>query len=131
MKFILSVLFVAAFSMSSFAEEESASTGPCHDDVQKFCKEVRPGKGRIVKCMKEHESEISQTCKDHRAKIKEERKEARKERRDACREDMEKHCKDIKAGGGARVKCLKENKEKLSQECQSSMGKPRKNRKEK
>ena len=87
MKFILSVFFVAAFSMSSFAEDDAAATGPCHDDVQKFCKDIKPGKGRIVKCMKEHESEISQACKDHRAQMKEKRKETRKARKEARKEN--------------------------------------------
>jgi hypothetical protein len=38
--------------------------GPCADDVQKFCKDVQPGGGRIARCLKEHESEFSPECKE-------------------------------------------------------------------
>jgi hypothetical protein len=36
----------------------------CHDDMSKFCGDMKPGKGRIMKCMKAHKNELSQTCKD-------------------------------------------------------------------
>lgn len=35
----------------------------CNEDVQKFCKDVKPGGGGIVRCLKEHESELSPECK--------------------------------------------------------------------
>jgi hypothetical protein len=37
--------------------------GPCADDVAKFCKDVNPGGGAIIKCLKEHEAELSDECK--------------------------------------------------------------------
>jgi len=36
---------------------------PCQEDVQKFCSQVTPGGGNIVRCLKEHEQEMSGTCK--------------------------------------------------------------------
>lgn len=35
----------------------------CKDDMVKFCKGVRPGGGRILQCLKEHEAELSPECK--------------------------------------------------------------------
>jgi hypothetical protein len=35
----------------------------CHDDVQKFCKDVDPGEGRIVRCLEEHEKSLSERCR--------------------------------------------------------------------
>ncbi|HWU44718.1 MAG TPA: cysteine rich repeat-containing protein [Bdellovibrio sp.] len=46
----------------------------CHDDYEKFCDNVEPGKGRIKKCMKEHKSDLSQTCQDAIAKNKHHKK---------------------------------------------------------
>ncbi|HTR45674.1 MAG TPA: cysteine rich repeat-containing protein [Thermodesulfovibrionales bacterium] len=40
----------------------------CEPDVQKFCPDVKPGGGRIVACLKNHQSELSQECKDSLAK---------------------------------------------------------------
>ncbi|MDG0817324.1 cysteine rich repeat-containing protein [Bdellovibrio svalbardensis] len=42
----------------------------CHDDYEKFCSEEKPGKGRVMKCMKEHKDEMSQACKDEMNKMK-------------------------------------------------------------
>jgi hypothetical protein len=36
----------------------------CWDDVSRFCSEVRPGRGRILACLKEHEDELSAPCKE-------------------------------------------------------------------
>ena len=35
----------------------------CQTDADKFCKDVQPGGGQIVMCLKEHEEEVSQECK--------------------------------------------------------------------
>jgi len=35
----------------------------CAGDVEKLCKNVQPGGGRIVQCLREHESELSSACK--------------------------------------------------------------------
>lgn len=39
----------------------------CQDDVQKFCAQVDPGHGNIMRCLHQHHDELSQTCKDQMA----------------------------------------------------------------
>lgn len=34
----------------------------CKDDAKKFCGDIQPGQGRIVKCMREHKKDLSATC---------------------------------------------------------------------
>ncbi len=34
----------------------------CRDDAQKLCASVKPGKGRMIKCLKKHQSELSTGC---------------------------------------------------------------------
>jgi hypothetical protein len=46
----------------------------CHDDVEKFCGSVQAGKGRIIKCMKEHKEEVSEGCRAEIEQMKERRK---------------------------------------------------------
>lgn len=36
----------------------------CRDDSAKLCKGTKPGGGRILQCLKQHESELSPACKE-------------------------------------------------------------------
>jgi hypothetical protein len=42
----------------------------CQPDIDKFCAGVKIGKGRIRRCLKEHEAELTTACKDQIAKFK-------------------------------------------------------------
>lgn len=53
-----------AFSLPAAAEKKQ---GPCAADAAKFCKDVKPGEGRVAACLKEHEKELSQACRDRKA----------------------------------------------------------------
>jgi hypothetical protein len=35
----------------------------CNEDAKKLCKDVKPGEGRVVQCLKKHESELTPACK--------------------------------------------------------------------
>ena len=84
------LLVIGALSMVSIAQaEEREGSGACRADVQKLCKEVQPGGGRMAACLKQHESAISPGCRERMA-------EARKEGKDvaeACKADSEALCK--------------------------------------
>ncbi|HNW44750.1 MAG TPA: cysteine rich repeat-containing protein [Elusimicrobiales bacterium] len=41
--------------------------GPCAEDTVKFCADIKPGEGRIAACLKEHEKDLSQACRDRKA----------------------------------------------------------------
>jgi hypothetical protein len=38
-------------------------TDACQSDVRQFCTGVNSGAGRLAQCLKQHESELSSTCK--------------------------------------------------------------------
>jgi hypothetical protein len=46
----------------------------CEDDVTMFCAGVKPGAGRVLNCLKEHEAELSSKCQDSLTKVKEKKK---------------------------------------------------------
>lgn len=95
------------------------ANGPCAADREKFCKGIEPGEGRIMKCLKEHEAELSAECKARGEKAKQHFKEARK----ACKQDVQTHCSGTEKGHGRVMKCLKENMSKLSEGCQAEFKK--------
>ena len=43
----------------------------CAGDMKKFCKDVQPGGGRILKCLGEHTKELSSACRQITEKAKE------------------------------------------------------------
>ena len=69
-------LLCACLSQSTLAHEEH----PCKEDIKKFCADVKPGEGRIAKCLKEHKAELSTECKRKSEERREHAREERKER---------------------------------------------------
>ena len=116
------ILYIIFFTLAAYAEDDAVLAdhkGPCFEDRQKFCKDVSPGDGKIITCMKEYWAELSQSCKYHHMKIKEQMKQTH----DACKTDIEKSCKDIKPGEGRIAKCLYEHQKDLSNDCQTQIEK--------
>lgn len=96
--------------------------GPCAEDIAKLCKDVGPGGGRIVKCLNQHEKELSGACVKYIA----ESKARLKETAQACHDDAMNFCKDVKPGGGRILRCLQEHRNELSPECKERLAQPRK-----
>lgn len=104
----------------------SMHNGACKADREKFCANMKMGEG-MMKCMKEHEAELSPECKS----MMEEHKKMMQEHMAACQPDVEKLCKDVKPGEGNIIKCLKQNEAKLSPACKEAMPKHMKGKKAK
>ena len=105
-----------------------AGKGPCAADVQKFCASVQPGGGRIMECLKAHEADLSPACKARDEKGKErreERKEAMEAIHAACKDDVAKLCGSVEQGGGRVMRCLHDNKDKVSATCKSTIAEER------
>lgn len=81
-KLSLSMLLVAvmAWPVSSMArpQRQGPMQGACKADVEQFCKDVKPGQGRLAACLKEHKDDVSQPCKDAVKSAAEKRAERRK-----------------------------------------------------
>lgn len=42
--------------------QEINKRGACKTDYEKFCKDVQPGQGRIINCLKANEAKLSPEC---------------------------------------------------------------------
>ena len=89
--------------------------GVCKADIEKFCKDIKPGCGRIWTCLKSNNDRLSQECKDHIAMVQEKRKEFIQ----ACKDDSKKFCKGIPRGKGRIASCLKSHEAELSDTCRA------------
>ena len=45
--------------------------GNCGRDIERFCKGIQPGGGRIAKCLREHNQELSEECRGKCELVKE------------------------------------------------------------
>jgi len=107
---LTALLLSGACSVScAFAEEARV----CQDDLTRFCKEVRPGGGRILACLKSHEAELDPACRDKFQALVKRLEEAKR----TCADDIEKFCKGIEQGEGRIAGCLEKHAGDLSPAC--------------
>ena len=100
---------------------------PCAEEIAKYCKDVKPGGGRILDCLNEHQKDLSISC----SKKLEESKKKLMEAQQACSGDMEKFCKDVQPGQGRILNCLREHSQELSPACSQMIDKTTKRVQEK
>lgn len=117
MKWLVVIIAVLGINQWTGTDAFAQDRGPCADDAAKFCKDVQPGGGRIAKCLKQHEGELSPACRERMAEMKKKLHEFHQ----ACEDDVMKLCKDVQPGGGRILRCLKEHKNELSPECKAKM----------
>jgi hypothetical protein len=114
-------LFVAAaaFALGVAAPASAAPAGKvreaCKADVEKFCKDIKPGGGRIIACLKGHEAEVSAGCKAAFGEVAE---KIRKFAED-CKADREKFCAKVRPGRGRILACLKGRQADLAPACKA------------
>jgi hypothetical protein len=51
-------------NIGKMKEEVHEMKEACEGDAKKLCKDTKPGDGRIMQCLKQHESELSAGCKE-------------------------------------------------------------------
>jgi hypothetical protein len=106
----LMVVVLSFFVLPFSARAEDA----CKVDTANLCKNIPPGGGRVVACLKANETSLSLPCKQQLAA-----REAKIEGiREACQPDADKFCKGIKPGGGRLAACLKSHESELAPACQ-------------
>ncbi len=86
----------------------------CQADVFSWCQGIVPGQGRIVACLLSHLSDLSSTCQEAIASVK--------QFQSACGGDLAQLCPTVPAGGGQRVACLLLQKSQLSDGCRAILG---------
>ena len=115
MLFIIVILLQVVLYTNSLAYAQESLI--CADDIEKFCKEIKPGGGRLLACLKTHETELAISC---RGKISE-LQAIIKECEQACSGDIAQFCKEVQPGGGRIIKCLRGHDKELSSSCSAKL----------
>lgn len=110
-------VLVAALGLAAPAANAAPSTlaRACAKDVKTLCAGVKPGRGALKACVKEHFSDLSTDCQIAIVKA------AAVGR--ACKADMSKFCADVKPGQGAKAECLKSHAADISEGCKDALAK--------
>lgn len=120
------VLGVLVFSGVAAAEKDIVETFTegCKADLQMYCKDVKPGDGRLLACLYAHGDKISARCEyamyDAASQL-ERALTALTYVANECRDDLRANCTDIKAGEGRLLTCLEKNDAKVSGRCKQAL----------
>lgn len=118
-------IFLAVQVQAADAPAAGPEKGACKEDLKKFCADVKSGDGRIARCLKKHEKDLSPACQEARTAAREKVKARAKEIHAACEGDARKLCADVQPGGGRIHACLKKNHEQVSEGCRATLPKQR------
>ena len=56
-------MLLGIFLGSGAAAAAGKKHHPCRADRMKFCKDIKPGEGRVRACLNEHQADLSDKCK--------------------------------------------------------------------
>lgn len=98
----------------------AADEGPCKKDIETFCPMVVKGTP-LIECLSSHAKELSPGCQERYKDMEARNRHTAKD----CREDVERFCSDRVPGGGALIKCLVDNKAKVSKACKATLERKR------
>jgi hypothetical protein len=94
---------------------------PCAPDIEKFCKDVPIGGGRIQACLEKHEKELSPECAARHQDLEKEMGALAA----TCRYDISRFCWDVSPGRGRIARCLEAHRSDLSPSCADRLRKAR------
>jgi len=93
----------------------AATPRPCSEELEKFCKDVTPGLGKMVICLAEHRKELSPSCSEKVDNAIAKLEQAKKD----CAADIASFCPNVTPGGGRLVDCLKKKSDQLAPACRA------------
>ena len=115
------MIFAATVSAQtlSYADAVTQLADDCGKDIQKLCKGLNLGGGRIADCLQQNADKVSPACKASLATVFQsitQREHAQTAYRQVCQRDMSKSCSGIK-GDGFVLACLVKKEPRVSKEC--------------
>jgi Cysteine rich repeat len=102
---------------------ETVANG-CKTEITTYCKDVKPGEGRILACLYAYEDKLSGKCEyalyDAAARL-ERAVAALTYVAKECEADIVANCSGVKAGEGRVLQCLEKNEAKVSTRCKGAI----------
>ena len=112
------ILVLLGFSIMTAASTYAEDVNPCEKDIAKFCKSIEPGDGRILRCLKLKEENLTPLCKKQLTRIE----KAVEEVQNACADDYAIFCSSLLPGQGRIAACLEKSEKILTPKCKKNLG---------
>jgi OOP family OmpA-OmpF porin len=96
----------------------------CSKDINKFCKKVNLGGGRMMQCLDRNSTGVSAQCKASITAVQvllTTRAEARKQIPRVCDADIRRFCAGVQPGDGNLMECFYKAKNNISAQCRSAV----------
>lgn len=96
----------------------------CNKELETYCKDVKPGEGRLAACLYAHSDKVSNQCTFalYDAMNQLERfVAALRYVATECEVDIEKHCANVEPGEGRIIKCLLDKGDGVSKGCNQAL----------
>ncbi|NTG36924.1 hypothetical protein G6K91_21945 [Agrobacterium rhizogenes] len=119
----LAVAPTARAETISYADAVTTLANDCGADIQKLCKGLNLGNGRIADCLHQNEAKISPTCKSSLAGVAtsiSRREQAQTAYTKICSHDIAQHCRGIK-GDGYILACLVKAERIVGSKCNAAI----------
>lgn len=122
--FVLGMVVLVA--MPAFAGQDLVQTvtDGCKAELDSYCKDVKPGEGRVLACLYAHQDRLSGKCEYalYDAAVQLERAVAALTYVvNECADDLDQHCRGVEAGEGRLLECLEKNDKKVSSRCKDAL----------
>jgi outer membrane protein OmpA-like peptidoglycan-associated protein len=127
---VLAGLFALAFANSSraqtigYAEAIDRLAKSCGQDIDKYCKKVALGGGRVQQCLDQNQADVSASCKSSVSALRtllQVRATARSSVARICDVDIRRLCAGVQQGDGNLMECFYKAKRNVSPQCQRAV----------
>ena len=123
---LMGTIFIISIVSTGYADKNIVQdvAGNCKVELETFCKDITPGKGRIFACLQAYSDRLSSQCRDAVSDATGQIKvlaAAISFVKSECGEDLQQFCKDVPAGEGRIMNCLEKNDDNLNQRCRKAL----------
>jgi hypothetical protein len=123
--FSIAICLTLLFAISVGAQQSLVETvaNGCKTEIDTYCKDVTPGEGRVLACLYARIDKLSSKCEYalYDAAVQLERAvNALAYVVNECADDLDEFCKNVPAGEGRLLDCLKKNDAKVSARCKEA-----------
>lgn len=108
---------LAAASLLLLQTAAHAQLRDCAPDVERFCKGIPPGGGRLMVCLRGHGDQLSPACKGALGV----KAGGGSSAQEACRSDAMKFCASARGDQAKMKSCLASHAAELSDGCKTAM----------